>query len=677
MASYPQRSMGASDGRQPSRQPTLSTSSSAGQGRPLPSHQGQQGAVKNEQGYTPQQEQRYKELLRQEQQLQQLQQSKSLSALNGGASTADNTAASGQGIRRSTKSIRRLSAYRPGASHPPMDDELMSGVSNSSTSSNLLGVGAATKKDLPSIPVSSGRPLPNVSSSQDGQLARKGSFENTASLEQGSNSSHSTPRSAPGSRKNTLNDGSSAPNAPRSLFLQVGRETKRVAFPTEALSLELIRKMFKDRFARLTAMSGPLTIQIRDPSIGVFYLLETMSDIRDKTVLRVRVPDDDPLELLRNRVDLGFTGVAASITDLRTSIAKQHNLSKELKTSQDSLVLSQQQQQEKLEQSLTQLEQLQQQVDTIKLDEKTAPASADNIPKGVNTSAEIKGLQRDLRSLQDELGSVRRAYDLFRKDTVDVVETLEKQCAELRTALDNERLRTSGSARAFITEGQTIMDARTETVASKIEDAEDICNAIKLDLTQRRSMPSEAHMKAVREALSMADKELTSLNDMLEETRPKWKTAWEKELQAVLNEQQFLKEQEELLLDLHDDSTRLTELFDQLQQVAKLQSRQGLRKQPNLQVLSAEEGFLQLNQVMQEITCIEPDSNRRLQALEQAERLRKLELDQKVDEFEEELGNFVAEKKLRPTGGVEEAERRREERQKEAIRAMLASMADR
>ncbi|KAI8052367.1 actin interacting protein 3 [Syncephalis plumigaleata] len=383
--------------------------------------------------------------------------------------------------------------------------------------------------------------------------------------------------------------------------------------------------------------------------------------------------NDDPLDLLRNRVDLGFTGVSTSITDLRASFSKQHDLSQELKKTQDELVLSQQQQQEKLERSLNQLEQLQQQVDEFRVESKNAVSTADTPAKSVDTSVETKALQRDLRMLQEELAAIRRAYDTFRKETGDIVDTLEKQCTELRSALELERVRQTGSARAFITEGQTVMDARTEAIASKIEDAEDICNDIKLDLTQRRSIPSEARMKVVREALATADKELDSLNAMVEETRPKWKSAWESELQAVLNEQQFLKDQEELLLDLRDDTTRLSELFDQLQQVVTLKSRKSTRKQPTLQVLSAEEGFLQLNQVMQEITCIEPDSNRRLQALEQAERMRRLELEQQVGEFEQELGDFVAEKKLRPTGGFEETERRREERRKETMKAMLAS----
>jgi hypothetical protein len=79
-------------------------------------------------------------------------------------------------------------------------------------------------------------------------------------------------------------------NAQRSLFLQVGRDTKRALFPNEPITLEVLSQLFRNRFSRVASITSPLTIQIRDPMIGVFYLLEQVSDVRDKSVLRVRVP---------------------------------------------------------------------------------------------------------------------------------------------------------------------------------------------------------------------------------------------------------------------------------------------------------------------------------------------------------------------------------------------------
>jgi uncharacterized phage infection (PIP) family protein YhgE len=184
-------------------------------------------------------------------------------------------------------------------------------------------------------------------------------------------------------------------------------------------------------------------------------------------------------------------------------------------------------------------------------------------------------------------------------------------------------------------------------------------------------------MNAVRDGLREIAKELAELKADVEEAQPRWKKAWEEELQAVVDEQQFLKDQTELMAEQDEEYERLQQLFNQLEKVVQLQATHRPRKQTVLNVVSAEEGPMQLTQVIQEISCIAPDSERRLKALERAEKLRRIELAGRVDEFEQELVGFVSEKKLRPTGGVEEAERRREERSKETLRAMLESMSKR
>jgi len=45
-----------------------------------------------------------------------------------------------------------------------------------------------------------------------------------------------------------------------------------------------------------------------------------------------------------------------------------------------------------------------------------------------------------------------------------------------------------------------------------------------------------------------------------------------------------------------------------------------------------------------------------------AEKTRKIELDSKVDEFEDELSKFVGTKKFKNKGGIEEIEKQRREK---------------
>ncbi|KAJ1802278.1 Bud site selection protein 6 [Coemansia sp. RSA 2599] len=77
-----------------------------------------------------------------------------------------------------------------------------------------------------------------------------------------------------------------------------------------------------------------------------------------------------------------------------------------------------------------------------------------------------------------------------------------------------------------------------------------------------------------------------------------------------------------------------------------------------------------------QISCVDIDHNRRLEALKTAEKLRRQELATKVNEFDEELSDFVGQRKLRKTGGTEELERRRAEKNIEVMKEMLKSVEE-
>ena len=76
--------------------------------------------------------------------------------------------------------------------------------------------------------------------------------------------------------------------------------------------------------------------------------------------------------------------------------------------------------------------------------------------------------------------------------------------------------------------------------------------------------------------------------------------------------------------------------------------------------------------VLGEVRALQPNHDDRLEAIERAERARQKELEnRKGGEFQQELGNFVEENKLKKTGGVEEVERMRKMREEKARREVL------
>src|SRR5205085_3261873 len=116
--------------------------------------------------------------------------------------------------------------------------------------------------------------------------------------------------------------------------------------------------------------------------------------------------------------------------------------------------------------------------------------------------------------------------------------------------------------------------------------------------------------------------------------------------------------------DLIDDNKKLIEVFEQILKVTQIKS-----KPREFFIKPQEEGFEGLKTVLQEVKGIAPDHERRLKALEQAEKQRERDLANHIDDFEAELTSFVAENKLKKTGGAQEIERLRQKKNEENLKA--------
>ncbi|KAF8920477.1 Bud site selection protein 6, partial [Haplosporangium bisporale] len=167
--------------------------------------------------------------------------------------------------------------------------------------------------------------------------------------------------------------------------------------------------------------------------------------------------------------------------------------------------------------------------------------------------------------------------------------------------------------------------------------------------------------------------EITELSDYIQTLRPSWKKTWEVELQTIVKEQMFLKEQEALLEDLKEDRASLLQTLGNLRKLMELQVKAGGPTREFVFQPVVDEGFEGLKTVMEEVKMIAPDSDKRLRAMAQMEKLRHIELSNRIDEFEEELTTFVGASKLRKTGGAVEVERQRQQRDLENLKAMFGT----
>lgn len=79
--------------------------------------------------------------------------------------------------------------------------------------------------------------------------------------------------------------------------------------------------------------------------------------------------------------------------------------------------------------------------------------------------------------------------------------------------------------------------------------------------------------------------------------------------------------------------------------------------------------------VLNDIVGLTPNHESRLEAIERAEKLREKERDMmKLTKFQEELGDFVEDKKLKRSGGIEEIEKQRQLRDIENLKSSFGGI---
>ncbi|KAH3681999.1 hypothetical protein WICPIJ_007035, partial [Wickerhamomyces pijperi] len=92
-----------------------------------------------------------------------------------------------------------------------------------------------------------------------------------------------------------------------------------------------------------------------------------------------------------------------------------------------------------------------------------------------------------------------------------------------------------------------------EDLVTRIDDLQDIIEALKLDISKRGSKPSPKQVQHVQKEIQTTKSNLASLLQYMSVERKNWNTRWQSELTAVLEEQEFFKEQETIIHLLEED----------------------------------------------------------------------------------------------------------------------------
>ncbi|EGW30980.1 uncharacterized protein SPAPADRAFT_52169 [Spathaspora passalidarum NRRL Y-27907] len=428
---------------------------------------------------------------------------------------------------------------------------------------------------------------------------------------------------------NATNDGNKS-----YVFLKINKKTKKVdiKFPVTFASLRLL---FVEKFAYSPGSASFPEIYIQDPGSGVLYELEEnlLSDVKSGTLLCLNEPDSQ----------------AKAINDLESKI---QDLSKKIEAMNANVI-----------------SQVKESISSIDIPAPVLPTSHKEVNTATGTSSydlkKIRKIEQDLKALRQ---LHRSSVDNFKSIISSLTEKLD-QFQEYGLEISKD------SNRSFMETCHTKLSEESDVLITKVDDLQDLVEELRKDVAQRGVRISEKQIKNTVKEIENAKSALRSMTDFISKERNVWKKIWETELDKVCEEQHFFKVQDELTIDLEEDIKKMEETFTLIEQCSIEQSKGSTRKRnkvvANLYIPEPGESLHDIKDaVLNEVVALVPDHQSRVEAIERAEKLREKEREMmKLNQFQEELGDFVEDKKLKKSGGIAEVEKMRSQKDSENLKS--------
>ncbi|KAF5093646.1 hypothetical protein D0Z00_003942 [Geotrichum galactomycetum] len=430
------------------------------------------------------------------------------------------------------------------------------------------------------------------------------------------------------------------------LFLQIGRSVKKCFVETSELTIPALRLLFIDKFTYSNSEAFP-EIYIQDPKSGIRYELDEESlanDVRSGSLLSLNV---EVVDEVKKQIDEGLAVLTKHVVDLNNKVSSNSTTITELANSQKSI----QESYEKMVESGVKVQ--------------ASPGIAIAAQAAANDEVTVGGKlavtdTQKLADVRKEIAIVKQISGNTISELRKTVTDLIKKSQQLQAA--NALPPPGDSSRSFMERCFKKLSGDSDKLLTDADDLQDIIEALRKDVAQRAVRPDVRKMESVAKELATARQDLQAIEQFIVSEKVGWKKIWERELDKICEEQQTLKLHEDIIVDLFDDLDKAAQTFELVEQCISEQSKSGgprpLRHvtlpPPVESVIHAKDA------VLSEVSALQPNHERRVEAIERAEKLRKKELQIRgitADVFKQELGEFVSDDKLKKSGGVEEVER--------------------
>ncbi|CAE7154432.1 unnamed protein product [Rhizoctonia solani] len=534
----------------------------------------------------------------------------------------------------------------------------------------------ASAPPVPPLPASVQRPLPSTTE------------ETAEEVEADNKPVEKAPETAPTPKAHSPQPPPSPlpSNRPFTIFLQLESQVRKAEFEP-GMTIAALRILFVEKFQYNPGLDNFPDIYIRDPTSQVMYELEDINEVKEKSLLSLNI---EPLGQIKQHIDSQMNTLSQDLRELKSSVANMKRMSVQPPISTPATTAPEL---PPVRPTEDRFQKLARRLSSIRTDGMglalSQPPMLQPQPTGTSMMSHLTNTSNytvmsdaasvrivsDLKTQFDEIVMLRRDLGVMRQMYVDFVNQTKSAISNMRTQAQSVRqmagTKVTGD-RAYIVAGRGKLDSRTTNLLTKVEELQDSVENLRHDVVKRHVTPRPAAMKLLKDSISTTATELQGIQEYIATVQPMWKQTWARELAGIVEEQEFLRHMTEFVDDLAADHAEVVKIFEDIQGVVSIRpAGQGPRTGRVFRPAPAEDGKQVISHVLMQIRGSNVDPEQRMRAIEASQRQRKMDLATRSDAFTQELSGYVQGKKLKLTGGAEEAERVRQKRNDVALKAMF------
>ncbi|GMF45232.1 unnamed protein product [[Candida] boidinii] len=171
----------------------------------------------------------------------------------------------------------------------------------------------------------------------------------------------------------------------------------------------------------------------------------------------------------------------------------------------------------------------------------------------------------DAVALKKEVEEIRHELVKARQHSSDIKKNASEKIADaLKLISQFQSLSTSSNSiisNPYMENCKKKVSEECEELVTRIDDLQDIIEALKLDISKRGSKPNKQQITYVSKEMTLTKDSLEKLSNYMSSERKNWNQRWQAELTAVLEEQEFFKEQETIVQLLSEDIKSADETY--------------------------------------------------------------------------------------------------------------------